>query len=157
MSRLRFQVSPLVVPLVVLGAIFAGCGEEAEQLTAAQLISRGDELCREGQARFEEIQSQPPANATEAAGQTDELIEVATDELNELRNLRPPDDLRESYDAYLEVRGTALERLRDGRDAADEQDAEGYAEAQAEVTADSGQRQKLATAVGFRVCSKPSS
>lgn len=132
----------------------AGCGEDTEQLSAEELVSRGDEICKQGEERFAEIQQEPPANPTEAREQTEELVEVARDELNELRNLRPPDELREPYDDYLEARGSALELLEQGRDAAEGKDAEGYAEAQAQAAADQPKRSKLAQAVGFEVCSK---
>lgn len=78
---------------------------------------------------------------------------MATDELNSLRNLRPPDELREPYDRYLEARGNALQLLEDGRDAAEDQDTDAYAEAQVEITADQPQRLKFARAVGFQICS----
>jgi ElaB/YqjD/DUF883 family membrane-anchored ribosome-binding protein len=139
--------------IATVAALLAGCGEEAEQVSGEELVSRGDDLCREGQESFSQIQEHPPANAKEAQSQTEELVEVATDELNALRNLRPPDELREAYDRYLEARGSALESLEAGRDAAEDQDTEAYAEAQAEITADQPQRLKLAQAVGFQVCS----
>ena len=149
--RTRFLCATL------LAGALAACGEDTEQLSGDQLISRGDELCRDGRERFAEIQRHPPANATEAAEQTEELVEVATDELNGLRDLRPPEELREAYELYLEARGRALERLEEGRDAAKDQDARAYAEAQAELTADQVERLRLARAVGFQVCSKPDS
>ena len=141
----------------LLAATLAGCGEDNEQLSGEELITRGDELCREGRERFTQVQQHPPANATDAAEQTEELVEVATDELNGLRDLRPPEELREAYELYLEARGRALERLEEGRDAAKDQDARAYAEAQAELTADQVERLRLARAVGFQVCSKPDS
>lgn len=142
-----------VASLAVAGA--AGCGgDSSEQLDAAQLISKGDELCRQGQQHFAEIQAKRPANATDAQEQTDELLDVATDELTDLRDLRPPEELRDSYESYLEARGRALELLEQGSDAAGNRDAEEYAKAQAEVTADQPARVKLAEAVGLKVCSR---
>src|SRR5688572_1854252 len=144
-----------VISALLIGLLLAACGEDAEQVTASELVSRGDEICAEGRDRFAEIQERAPANATDAEQLTDDLVQAATDELNELRELRPPDELREAYDRYLEARGSALDRLEEGRDAAAERDADAYAEAQAEVTADAEARIKLAQAVGFKVCSKP--
>jgi hypothetical protein len=146
----------LTISGLALAAVMPACGEDAEQLSAQELISRGDELCREGRERFAEIQERAPVNATQAREQTEELVEVASDELDALRNLRPPEELRDSYESYLEARGSALERLEDGRDAAEDKDAEAYAEAQEEIAADAPARLKLARAVGFQVCSEPS-
>jgi len=144
---------PALLSALAAAALLAGCGDDAEQVSAEELVGRGDELCGEGRQRFEEIQGEPPANAGEALEQSEELVEVASDELSELRRLRPPEELRERYDDYLEARGRALELLEQGRDAASDRDAAGYSEAQTRLAADEGERAKLARAVGFRVCS----
>src|SRR5262245_20519061 len=123
MSRPRLSASLILFAIALSAAAAAsGCGSDTEQVSAEELIARGDEICAEGRQRFDEVQSQAPANAAAAADQTDELIAIATDELNELRNIRPPDELRERYDRYLEARGRAVELLEQGRDAADEGD-----------------------------------
>jgi hypothetical protein len=132
----------------------AGCGDGAEQVSAEELVSRGDEICAQGRERFDEVQSQSLPNASAAAEQTAQLVDIATDELNELRDIRPPEDLRERYDRYLEARGRALELLEQGQEAAEEKDADAYVKAQAEAAAAQPERLKLARAVGFRECSK---
>ena len=133
----------------------AACGDDSsEQLSAEDLVTRADEICRGGIERFGEIQSEPPSNAVEAENQTAELADVASDELNELRELRPPDELRDSYDAYLASRTRALDQLERGRDAAHDRDTDAYVAAQAKVTADQANRLKLAKVVGLQDCSK---
>jgi len=141
---------------LVLGValLTAGCGEGPEQVSAQQLVSKGDEICQVGQQRFSDIQGNPPANASEAVDQTELLIQESEDELTALRELEPPDELRDSYDRYLEARGRVLEFLRRGRDAAETQDSQAYLEAQAGVAKRAAQRQQLARVVGFQVCSK---
>jgi hypothetical protein len=133
----------------------AGCGDDAEQVSAEELVSRGDEICAEGRKRFDEVQSRSLPNASAAAEQTSQLVDVATEELNELRDIRPPKELRERYDRYLEARGRALELLEQGEEAAQEKDADAYVKAQAEAAAAQAERLELARAVGFKECSKP--
>ena len=146
---------PALAGIVLGGAVLAaGCGGDTEQVSAEDLIRRGDGICAEGRKSFDQVQAQAPANAAAAADQTDELVEIATDELNELREIRPPDELRERYDSYLAARGRALELLEQGRDAADDKDAEAYGKAQAKAAAEQPERLKLARAVGFKTCSK---
>jgi len=145
----------IALPLAVALAALAGCGE-GDPHRADELTARGDELCAEGRERFEEIQRQPPGNAREAADQAEELVEVAGDELEELEELRPPEELSDAYDRYLEARRSALESLERGRDAASDSDAEAYASAQGEVVGEADERGRLARAVGFEVCGKPS-
>jgi hypothetical protein len=155
MSRTRLSAPiGLAVGLAAAAVAAGGCGDDTEQVSADELIARGDEICVEGRRRFDEVQAKAPANAAAAADQTDELVTIATDELNELRNIRPPDELRERYDRYLEARGRALELLEQGRDAAADNDADAYGEAQAKAAAEGPQRLKLAKAVGFKACSR---
>lgn len=143
----------LVCPPIALG--LAACGDDSsQQLSATELVSRADEICRGGIERFEEIQSEPPSNAVEAEAQTEELVDVASEELNDLRELRPPDELQEPYEAYLASRTRALDQLERGRDAAAERDTDAYVVAQTKVTADQPARLKLAQAVGLEDCSK---
>jgi hypothetical protein len=137
---------------VVIGV--AGCGDSGP-LDRAELISRGDELCREGQGRFAEIQATAPATSTEAVGQTEELIEVSERELDELEELEPPADLEAPYERYLEARRRALELLERGREAAERQDGRAYGRAQEESEDGEGERRRLARAVGFEACSQP--
>jgi hypothetical protein len=132
-----------------------GCNDDERQLSEAELVSQADEICRQGAESFAEIQSEPPGNASEALDQTEELVGVATDELNELRRLRPPQELRDPYDAYLEARRAALELLEAGRDAAAERDAEAYRQAKLEAIAGQRERLGLARAAGLKDCSNP--
>ena len=144
----------IAVICFALAGGLAACGDDSsEQLSSEELISRADEICRGGIERFGEIQSKPPSNAVEAEDQTAELVDVASDELDELRELRPPEELQESYDAYLESRARALDQLERGRDAAADRDTDAYVAAQSKVTADQGSRLKLAKAVGLQDCS----
>lgn len=145
-----------LIAAALLAAVAAGCGsgDGDERLDAAELVSRGDELCRSGQQRFAAIQKAEPANAKEAARQTGELVGVAGAELNELRALRPPDELRSAYDSYLAARAAALELLEKGRDAAGDRDAGRYSKARASLAAGAAERRRRARAVGFEVCSQ---
>jgi hypothetical protein len=152
-SRSQTRIAVLSA-LIAIALTAGGCGDDAEQVSAEELISRGDAICAEGQRRFERVQAQAPATAAIAAEQTEELLDIATDSLNELRGIRPPDELRDRYDAYLEARSRALLLLEQGRDAAADKDAEAYGMAQAKAAAEQRERLRLARAVGFRVCSK---
>lgn len=142
-------------PLLILAAAaaIAGCGDDTEDVSAEELVSRGDELCREGRERFDEIQAESPQSADEALEQTEELVDAAAEELDELERLRPPDEVGDRYERYLAARSEALELLERGRDAAADGDAGAYAEAQTELEAGRRERARLARAVGFRDCS----
>ena len=148
-----------VLMLIVTAALLAaaaGCGDDGpQQVTAQELVAQGDARCKEGQDQFNEIQQTALRNANDAADQTRDLIDAANDELNDLRDLVPPDELAAAYDAYLDARVRAIEVFKQGLDAAEHDDDKAYVDAQARAAAGAAQRQKLAAAVGFKVCSAP--
>jgi hypothetical protein len=145
-----------LIAAALIAAVAAGCGsgDGDDRLDAAELVSRGDALCRSGQQRFDAIQKAEPATPREAARQTEELVGVAAAELDELRALRPPNEVSSAYDSYLAARAAALELLEKGRDAAADRNAERDSKAQAELAAGAAERRRLARAVGFEVCSQ---
>jgi hypothetical protein len=145
--------APLTLFLCSLAAAVGGCGDDTDDVSAEELVSRGDEICREGRERFAEIQDHAPQSADEAREQTEELVDAASEELDELEGLRPPEEVRDAYDRYLEARSDALDLLERGRDAAADGDAGAYADAQTELEEGRRERARLARALGFRDCS----
>jgi hypothetical protein len=146
-----------VVFVVSLAAI-VGCGDSSEeQVDAAELVQRGDEICRADQERFAAIQKEPPANASQAADQTDEVIDSSTEAIDDLRDLKPPSELSHKYEAYLTAREDALDLIEEGRDALDNEDTDAYGAAQTKLSDGAEGRAKLARAIGFKDCSNPQS
>jgi hypothetical protein len=140
------------LPVVAVAA--AGCGGGPQQVSAAELVQKGDDVCRDLQGQFAEIQSQPPANAPDAADQAGRLLDVADEAQSELRDLEPPEDIRADYDHYLDTRDQVNDLLKKGEEAAKEQDGNGYGRAQEEASAGAPERQMLASGLGFKVCSQ---
>ena len=151
MTPRRLQALALTAAALALAA---GCGDDGpEQVSAERLVADGDALCKEGQQRFAEIQSESLRNANDAAEQTRALIDAAEDELNDLRDLVPPDELEDAYNAWLVARVKSIEILEQGLDAAERDDDQAYVDAQARAAAGAAKRRELAAAVGFKVCS----
>jgi hypothetical protein len=140
---------------VAIAALVAGCGGGTTPVSAPELITKGDELCRAEQENFKEIQATPPASASDAADQTGELVSSAQDELDALRDLEPPSDLKAKYDAYLDAQQQALDLLKKGQSAAEDQDGTTYGKLQKQIADGAAKRHELAQAVGFKDCSNP--
>jgi hypothetical protein len=79
---------------------------------------------------------------------------VFEDELAELESLQAPEEREQTFDEYLAARREAIGLLEEGRDAARENDPEGYAAAQAEVAAGQVERAELAQEAGLSDCSR---
>jgi hypothetical protein len=153
MSRARWIPSVvLTAALLALGG--AGCGGGKEQVTAAELVQKGDQICRDEQSKFKEIQSAPLVNASDGADQADALHDAAQNAVDSLRDLEPPQAQRDAYGRYLDAKENTLQYFDKGKDAADERDGRAYSEAQAAVAAGAPERASLAKSLGFKVCSQ---
>lgn len=143
-------------------AALAGCGpfgddeeDSTEALDAKEFVQRGDEICRSAQQQVTELRREPPSTPRQSARFTEQLIGVFEQEVSELEVLEPPADRAAAFDRYLEAREEAIAFLEEGLAAAEREDAEGYAEAQADVAAGQVERAELAQQVGFSECSRP--
>jgi hypothetical protein len=154
-SDLRRAAVALValIAIVVLAAIFV-FGDD-EELSAAEFLKRGDEICQKAHDEFEKLQGDRPQTASEAAALTAELIDVSQGELEEISDLNGPSELDEPLDAYLSSREKGIDQLEKGFEAAEDKDAFAYATAQGKVAAEQLDRLDLARTVGFEVCSRP--
>jgi hypothetical protein len=141
---------------IVLAAALAGCGGgDEDELTREELVAQGDEICKQGRQQFAELQRDPPQSAAESAELTRQLIEITEAEIDDLNDLDAPEESQDALADYLEAREQGLEILRRGLEAAEDEDAEAYAEAQAEIARSQLDRARLAERVGFDECSRP--
>jgi hypothetical protein len=149
------RIFAVIASLALAAAVaVTECGGGSEEVSAEELVQKGDDVCGNVQERFAEIQAAPPASATEGAEQAGELLGVADDAQGELRDLEPPEELRDRYDAYLDARESVSDELERGKQAAEDQDGEAYGKAQEEAVGGAPERRKLARKLGFRVCSQ---
>jgi hypothetical protein len=153
----------LLAPATVLlvAAAVSGCGPfgddggEDGATGEEEFVARGDEICRDAQERVAEVQRDLPTSRQESVLFAESLIDIFVREVGELQALDPPEDDREAFDRYLDAREEAIGFLREGREAAERNDPEGYAEAQAEVAAGQVDRAELAQQAGLKECSRP--
>ena len=143
----------LFAAAVAMISVAAGCGGGKEKVTAAELSQKGDQICREEQRRFSEIQAHSPPNASVAADQTNELIDIADAANSDLADLQPPESVQSRYDDYLDARDRVVDEMKRGADAAESQDSVAYASAQGAVAKTNPKRRHLAKSLGFKVCS----
>jgi hypothetical protein len=149
----RARLALTLIPTIAILSLAGGCGGGSDQVSAAELVQQADAACREERGSFDRVQAHPPPNASVASAQTGELISATEKANSQLRDLEPPDELRSAYERYLDTRDRVVEEMKRGQDAAGNQDAAAYGAAQASVARDAPQRQKLAAALGFKVCS----
>ena len=152
----RPPLTALLAAVACAAAAHAGCGPFGDEgLTEEEFIAEGNAICERGREQYLELQRDPPSSASEAAELTRRLIEITESEIEDLRELNAPGASEDALDDYLESREAGLEILRDGLEAAEDQDAQAYSEAQAQVARGQVDRARLAERVGFSECSRP--
>jgi hypothetical protein len=126
-----------------------------DDLSAAEYLAQGDEVCKQAHDDFLDIQGSSPRTADDAVAQVEALLKVAEDERDAILDLSPPESLAEAVDAYIADRKKGIDTLQEGLGAARDDDPEGYEEAQAKLASQQEARQKVAQKVGFNECSEP--
>ena len=146
----------LLIGVIIALAALLDLGPFADdELSEAEFLARGDEICTEAHDRFRDIQQATPRTADDAATVTKELIDVAEEELHGIRDLEAPSTLSAPLHRYLEAREQGIDQMKDGLNSAEDNDAFGYGSAQARVAETQLDRFDLARDVGFNECSRP--
>jgi hypothetical protein len=144
------------VVLLVLLAILLDLGPFADdELSAAEFLAQGDEICKQAHDEFLDIQGSTPRTAADAEAQVEALIEVASEERDRILDLGAPDSLAGDVDAYVANREKGIKTLQVGLAAARDDDPIGYEESQAELASQQIKRQEVAQKLGFNECSEP--
>lgn len=144
-------VLALLIAVVAILARWPFGGE----LSRAEFVAQGDEICAEARDAFSELQEVPPRTAPQAADLTERLVDIAEDELEAIERLNQPSELDDQVDRYLAAREEGIELLREGRDAAKTGEPRRYAAAQLRLGAGQRSRRSQAREIGFRECSRP--
>jgi hypothetical protein len=94
--------------LIVLAlTVLAGCGGGGERLTRGELISQGDQECRDQRARHQSIGATSDVRALALKG--DQLLASDQEAVRRFARLRPPAELESDFDAYLTLLRQSLD------------------------------------------------
>ena len=142
--------------LLTLVAIIFDLGPFSDdELSAAEFLAQGDEICAEAHEEFLVVQGSAPRTASEAEAQVEALIELASDERDGIEELNEPESLNQAVGDYLDEREGGIGVLEEGLAAARDGDSDAYEAAQAKLASQQEKRQETAQDVGFNKCSEP--
>jgi serine/threonine protein kinase len=129
---------------------------EPKTLSKSQLIAKADAICRESQDRYVEVrdlESEMSADVPYAEA----LARIAKSRIAELRALRPPPQLADAYDEYVQAQARVYATDKQALAAAREDDVAGVEAARERRDGEDALRERLAREIGFSVCSTPQS
>jgi hypothetical protein len=137
-------------------AVLASCGGGGGSVSAADFQSQANQVCRDAQGQFDRIVRTSPRTADQAEKQAGALSDVSNQALDDLHRIKPPDQLKTAYSRYLDARQKAIGYIDDARNAAADNNGNGYARAKRQVAATQPARRQLALSAGLHACSVPS-
>jgi hypothetical protein len=126
-----------------------------QTLTKAELIRKGDAICTDSQGTFKGYQSEFPAGEVEASvGYSRLLANISNKAVRRFNELTPPTGLQQPYEAYVKAQEEVAGWDQDALRAAEDEDQTAYDEAREMRNGTQEERERLADAVGFKVCSQ---
>jgi serine/threonine protein kinase len=129
---------------------------QPQTLTKAQLIAKGDEICADSQDTFASYRDTFPSGESEASVPYSRLlVTISGKAIRRFNELTPPAALKQPYEAYVKAQEEVGEWDRDALRAAEAEDLSAYLEARETRDENQPERERLADAVGFKVCSQP--
>jgi hypothetical protein len=143
----RVALVPLAAALALVGC---GGGGGGDRLSKAEFVSQADAICTEYEAKLNALGT--PQNADQLAEFAEKAVPIAREGRDELGELRPPEDLQETYDAWLEQGDRAIEIVEDLRDAAEDGDTAEIQRIAQEAEAADSEANRLAGQLGLEAC-----
>jgi hypothetical protein len=140
------------IALLAATVAMAGCGGGGgdDRLTREEFVSQADAICEEYEAKLDALGT--PQNPDELADFADRALPIAEDGRAELGELRPPEELEDTYDAWLAQGDRAIRIVEDLRDAAEDGDVSEIQRIAREAETADAEANRLAEQLGFEQC-----
>lgn len=161
--RLRSTLAAVRVPAVAVVAlattvVVAGCGG-SERLSKSEFISQADAICAKYESKIRStMQGVPAGNEAQLASAIERVLPVIRTGNDELRKLKPPENLQDRYDRWMQIGDdevTAAGRLHD---ALRDSDRQGVQSAFADLQKADARQDRLAREeLGLNGCASGSS
>jgi hypothetical protein len=135
--------------------VLLGCGGDGGSTPPDQFQAEANQVCKDAQQQFDKILRASPRTADQAEKQAAALADVSQQALDNLRDISPPDQVKDAYSRYLDARDAAIGYIDDAKNAAADHDGTAYARAKRKTATTQPRRRQLALASGLKSCSVP--
>jgi len=144
---------PGIAVLATVSLIAAGCGDdEGDALSKEEFTKQGNAICKKYEADAEKLGS--PKSIDEVPEYADKAIALFDKQLGDLRDLTPPEDLQEDFDALLATGDDAKKTIEDLKKAAEDKDEQKLQQISQDAEKRDQKSDELASKLGLTECSK---
>jgi hypothetical protein len=128
---------------------------EPQTLTRSELIAQGDAICTQSKDTFLGYRDEFPAGETEpSVGYSRLLVGISSKAVRRFNELDPPPQLQKQYARYVQAQEEVHGWDKDALNASEAGDEAAYLAARETRNQTAPERQQIAEAVGFKVCSQ---
>lgn len=147
----------LTISIGVCSTLLVSCSDDGSgQLTKAEYIEKGDELCLELVEDFEQLADDAPETPEESVEFFETIVELAERTLEDFESLAPPDDGTTVHRELVSALRESIVKVREARTAVERRDAAAAAAAFREGAQIGMRSDAPAKAYGFQVCGSES-
>ncbi len=149
MNRPR-ELALLLVALVTLGLTACGSSGSSGKLSKADLIAKGDEICRQARDKGTKLPKVQSYAGFKQLGPA--AAKIIDDTLSKQKGLTPPASVKPDYDAYLDNVAKQSELAHKLGDAAKIGNDQSVQKLLTEASRNVAKGRSLARKVGFKLC-----
>jgi hypothetical protein len=127
-----------------LAVVAAACGG-SDRLSKSEFISQADSICAKYEQKIRSaMQGIPAGNEAQLADAIERVLPVIRTGNGELRDLKPPENLQDRYDRWMQIGDDEVTAARKLHDALREGDRQGVQSAFADLQKADAQQDRLA-------------
>jgi hypothetical protein len=130
--------------------LLAACGGDGDGLSREEFVAEADAICAEFDQRVQEIEQ--PQSLDDVERYADEAQPLIEEGMTELRELKPPEELQEQWDAYIASSEQSVDFLDELREAGAAGDPERIQEIAQEVSEVNDEANGIARELGLEDC-----
>jgi hypothetical protein len=108
----------MLIAILTVGFVAAGCGGGDDNLTKAEFLKQGNEICKKGSQQIDKeakkvfTSNQEPSQAEFNKFVTGTVIPSTQGQIDDIRDLNPPSDDEDQVNAILDSAQAALDKTK---------------------------------------------
>ncbi len=140
------------VALAVLALVAAGCmgGDGDDRLSEEEYLREADAICASYDERLNSLPE--PTNLTGLERVAGQALALASEGVERLRALKPPEELQAQVDEWIERNEENVRKIRELREAAAQKQAQRVQELASAAADNEDEADALAKEIGLRAC-----